>query len=351
MKQILSNQIFIGKGIVADIQKIITLEQYSQVFLIADKNVPSAVIKKIIQSISKKTTLLEITSGEKEKNITTIQKIWTAMHDVDLDRASLVMNIGGGVLTDMGGFAASTYMRGIDFINVPTTLLSQVDASVGGKTGIDFAGIKNIIGTFTQPKAVMIDVQTLQSLPNREFISGFGEIIKHGIIADAAYFSLVTSKHPLSFTQDELIEIIEKSCEIKAKIVSVDEKESGERKRLNFGHTIGHAVESVKLETAHPLLHGEAVSIGMNAAAEISQEMGLLKKDERELIKKSLQNADLPVTISEIPVAAILQKMKSDKKNQNGKLQFTLIHGIGQAVYNQDVSEDIIRRAIENIGE
>lgn len=346
-----SHNIFIGKEILTDIESIIQFEKYSQAFVIIDKNIPSTFSKKIILSLSLKTSLLELHSGEKEKTISTVQKIWNAMHNVHLDRKSLVINIGGGVVTDMGGFAASTYMRGIDFINVPTTLLSQVDASVGGKTGIDFAGIKNLIGTFTQPKAVLIDVRTLQSLPKREFVSGFGEIIKHGLIADANYFSLVTKKHPLEFTSDELIEIITKSCEIKAKIVSVDEKESGARKLLNFGHTIGHAIEALRIETTTPLLHGEAVSVGMVAAAEISYQVGLLQKKEKELIKNSLEATGLPVTVSGITVDTVLSKMKSDKKNENGKLQFTLLKGIGNAVYNQEVSDSILRNAIEHIVE
>jgi 3-dehydroquinate synthase len=268
------------------------------------------------------------------------------MHSAGCDKQSLVVNLGGGVIGDMGGFAASTYMRGVDYLNIPTTLLAQVDASIGGKTGIDFAGIKNLIGTFHQPVAVVIDTQTLATLPKREFLSGFAEIIKHGLIRDKKYYQEVTKKHPLKLSQDELVDIIARSCKIKAEIVESDPRESAYRKLLNFGHTIGHAIESLSLESCAPFLHGEAVSIGMLVEAKISQLDGMLSLPELQRIHQGLIKTDLPVYLTNIEIAKILKKVQSDKKNEKGKVNFTLLQKIGKAVYNQNVSENVIIEAI-----
>jgi 3-dehydroquinate synthase len=240
-------------------------------------------------------------------------------------------------------------MRGIDFINIPTTLDAQIDASIGGKTGINFAEIKNLIGTFNQPKAVIIDIQTLNTLPKRVFISSFAEIIKHGLIADKNYFEIVTSKHPNDFSKQEIMEIIIRSCEIKKEIVQNDETEQGQRKLVNFGHTIGHAVEAVSLETAQPLLHGEAISIGMVAEATLSKFLGYLTEKEIHVIKEALQKIGLPVKIKDLDKKAIFEKMRSDKKNEKGKIAFTLLEKFGKGIFNQYVEEELIEKALEEI--
>ena len=275
--------------------------------------------------------------------------LWTAMHDAQLDRKSLVINLGGGVITDMGGFAASTYMRGIDFVNIPTTLLSQVDASVGGKTGINFAEIKNLIGTFNQPQAVIIDATTLETLSERELVAGFAEIIKHGLIKDKNYLKKVTSKSPLEFSQEELLEIIKGSCEIKASVVQQDETENGQRKILNFGHTIGHAIESLCLGNLRPLLHGEAISVGMVAEAALAKTKGLLSDEEIQVIKQSLFHAGLPISVRGLSVDEIYTKMLSDKKNTFNQINFTLLSGIGNALYNQTSNEETIKQASSTV--
>ncbi|HSA84312.1 MAG TPA: 3-dehydroquinate synthase, partial [Patescibacteria group bacterium] len=262
--------ILIGNELIGNLTNHIDINNYSRIFIVTDNIVAPLFLKKLLQTLPEGTAAITLSSGEKEKNIVTVGKIWSAMKENNLDRKSLVINLGGGVIGDMGGFAASTYMRGIDFLQIPTTLLSQIDASVGGKTGVDFAGIKNLVGSFQQPIGVIIDTQTLKTLPKREFLSGFGEMIKHGLIADKTYFELVTSKQPQSFSQEELINLIARSCEIKKTIVEQDETENGLRKLLNFGHTIGHAIESLSLETEMPLLHGEAVAIGMVAEAKVA---------------------------------------------------------------------------------
>jgi 3-dehydroquinate synthase len=338
--------IFVGSGIIENFTSFIDLALYSKIFIITDKTIEKLLLEKFQKQLSNKIPFISLPPGEQAKDISHLTEIWKAMIDATLDRKSLVINLGGGVIGDIGGFAASTYMRGIDFINIPTTLLAQIDESVGGKTMIDFHGIKNIVGTFYQPSAVVIDVDTLQTLPDREFISGFAEIIKHGIIKDKAYFELVTGKKPRDFSQEELTEIIKRSCEIKSEIVQTDETEYGLRKLINFGHTVGHAVEALSLETDKPLLHGEAVAIGMVAEAKLAEQIGLLTHDEGAIIEKKLKDAGLPTNIPEFPVDKIIEKMKSDKKNISGEINFTLLRTIGEGVINQTASEEIIRKTL-----
>lgn len=339
--------IYIGRNLLGKIGSIYDLSVYSKIFIITDQNIAPLFLKKI-ENLPIEIVSIVLPSGEKEKHIKTIQKIWNAMRNAQCDRKSLVINLGGGVICDMGGFAASTYMRGIDFINIPTTLLAQVDASIGGKTGINFSGIKNLIGTFNQPVGVVIDTQTLTTLPKRELLSGYAEIIKHGLIKNKTYFEKVTAKHPLKFTQDEMIDIIAESCKIKADIVQNDKTENNTRKLLNFGHTIGHAIEALSLDTSTPLLHGEAISIGMLVEAKISYHLNLLSLSDLQKIKQALLNAELPVSVN-VRKDEILEKIKLDKKNERGRVNFTLLNGIGTALYNQYVHEDVIIKSLENI--
>ncbi len=341
--------IFIGKGILRDINRLFSLGKYSKIVVVTDENVKKILSKTILNYLPNDTSVITIPSGERAKTIKCVGEIWRKLLQIGTDRKSFIVNIGGGVVLDVSAFAASTYMRGVDYLNIPTTVLSQVDASIGGKTGIDFSGIKNLIGTFNQPIGVIIDVQTLSSLPKREFLSGFAEIIKHGLIKDRKYFEKVTSKHPLEFNQDTLIDIIERSCKIKAEIVEADEIENGPRKLLNFGHTIGHAIESLSLESSTPLLHGEAISIGMLAGAKISHLMDLLSLSDLQRIKQSLINAGLPISTESIEINKVLEKIKSDKKNEKGKVNFTLLQEIGKAVYNQNVPDEVIIQAIKYV--
>lgn len=344
-----SYPIFIGNNLMGKIAELYDLKKYSQAFIVTDQNTKPLFLKALMATLPIYANFIALPSGEKEKHVGNIQKIWMAMHGALCDRKTLVINLGGGVMGDLGGFAASTYMRGIDFLNIPTTLLAQVDASIGGKTGFDFSGIKNLIGTFDQPKAIIIDVQTLKTLPKREFLSGFAEIIKHGLIKDKKHFDKVTSEPPLQFSQDELIDIIKQSCEIKAEIVECDEMENGPRKLLNFGHTIGHAIEALSLETTNPLLHGEAISIGMFAEAKISHLMKMLSASDLRLIQQSLINADLPISVTNIKIDQIIKKIQSDKKNENRKINFTLLQGIGEAKINQNVPDAILLQVLREV--
>lgn len=336
----------IGNGILRKLPKIINIKKYSKIFLIVDKTINDSLAGKIEEIFSKDYGIFILAGNEQIKNIATVQKIWKALLKFNCDRKSLVFNIGGGTIGDVGGFAASTYMRGIDFIQIPTTLLAQVDASVGGKVGINFSSVKNLIGTFQQPVAVIIDVGLLSSLPEREFISGFAEIIKHGVTIDKKYFRFVTSKKPLDFSQDELAEIIKRSCQIKSAVVAADEKEEGLRRLLNFGHTIGHAIESLSQQTNHPLFHGEAVSIGMIVEGKISKLIGILSEKEYIILEQALRQAGLPTAIPDIKTDKILVKIKADKKSEKGKINFTLLKGIGKAIINQQVNEVIIRKVL-----
>ena len=229
--------IFVGSHVIEKIDTVFDFSGYSKLFIISDETVAPLYLDKLQNFLPAKTVKIILPSGESAKDIQYLTKIWQQMIDEQLDRKSLIINLGGGAIGDIGGFAASTYMRGLDFINIPTTLLAQVDESVGGKTMINFHGIKNIVGTFYQPSAVIIDVDTLKTLPERQLLNGFAEIIKHGLIKDKQYFDLVTSKKPTDFSQEELVEIIARSNIIKAEFVENDEKESGMRKIVNYGHS------------------------------------------------------------------------------------------------------------------
>lgn len=338
--------IIIGVNTINQISEYFPFSKYSQIAVLTDTDTKRLWLPTLKKETGNSVVVITVPSGEKYKNLEQIRSIWKKMLDNNLDRYSLLINLGGGVISDMGGFAASTFMRGIDFLNIPTTLLAQADASIGGKTGFNFSGIKNLIGTFNQPKGTIVDTQTLLTLPKREFLSGFAEIIKHGLIRDENYFKMVTSKQPLLFTQEELARIIAKSCKIKTGIVHVDETEQGSRKILNFGHTVGHAVESLSLTTPNPLLHGEAVSIGMLTEATISNLLGLLPTRTLQQIRQVLVDTGLPISIPNMKIDKILRKMKSDKKNEKGIMNFTLLQGVGDAIYNRKVPESIVIKAI-----
>ncbi len=339
----------IGTDIIKNLGSLHDLTGYSKIFIVTDETVAPLWLDKLTAALPETTANISLPPGEQQKNIETTQKIWTAMHTAGCDRKSLVINLGGGVIGDLGGFAASTYMRGIDFLNIPTTLLAQVDASVGGKTGFNHNGIKNLIGTFDQPIGIMIDPSVLSTQKRREFLSGFAEIIKHGLISDKLFFELVTSKPPQNFSSEELVDIITKSCQIKAAIVSDDVTEIATRKQLNFGHTVGHAIEALSLQTAQPLLHGESISIGMMVEADISRRQRLLTEANVELIKQALISAGLPTKIPDLKSEDIINKMRSDKKNSRGQLNFTLLQSIGSAVYDQHVDESVVREALESV--
>src|SRR5690606_5963691 len=260
------------------------------------------------------------------------------------DRKALMINLGGGVVTDMGGFAASTYKRGIDFIQIPTTLLSQVDASVGGKTGIDLDNVKNIIGTFTQPQAVFISGAFLSTLDERQMRSGFAEVIKHGLIYDKNLFAQTTT---VNLETDNLDEIVFRSVEIKNDVITQDPKEQGLRKILNFGHTIGHAVEGYSLlNDKEPLLHGEAIALGMICEAYLAHRLNGLSIEDLAAVIQACDSRLDRYTISEDIYPELIALMQNDKKNEGRKLGFALLSEIGRCDYNIYVEEELIKESL-----
>lgn len=346
--------VFIDSGLLNSILDLLQVKKYSAFYVVSDSNVFDhyvPVVKKAFEEQTPKIVYSYVfEAGEKNKHLQTVEKIWHDMADKKLDRNVLVMAIGGGVVTDMAGFAAATYLRGVDYISIPTTLEGMVDASVGGKTGINLGHLKNYIGAFRQPKAVIIDVDTLKTLSSRAFLQGYAEVIKHGLIVDKEYFDEASQKSPLDMSTDELIRIISRSVEIKAEIVQEDEKENGARKLLNFGHTIGHVIESLSMESVSPLFHGEAVSIGMIAEAKISEQLGMITEQEFEKIEHSISSVGLPVRFTEaISTEKIVDMLMTDKKNIGGKIKWTLLTKIGEADFNIEVAEKFVRVGIEYI--
>ncbi len=272
-----------------------------------------------------------IEAGEEHKNLDTVKDIYRFLIKSKFDRKSSLLALGGGVTGDITGFVAATFLRGINFIQLPTTLLAQVDSSVGGKTGIDFDGSKNMVGAFYQPRLVYINVATLKSLPERQLRSGMAEVVKHGIIADAEFYEYVdyNVNRILKREEDVLQYMVKANCSIKGKIVEEDEKESGLRSILNFGHTIGHAIESV---SNFSLLHGECVSVGMAGAFRIAKKLGLVDDSLIERVEETLGKIGLPVKVSGLDAREVYEQMFHDKKVRQGKLLFVLPKRIGEVI-------------------
>jgi 3-dehydroquinate synthase len=337
--------IHIGEDAFTALNQFLSDKKYSSVFILVDQNTKKRCLPLLKRSFTSliSLSLIQVKSGEKNKNILSCEKIWKELSRQNADRKSLLINLGGGVITDLGGFAASTYKRGIDFTNIPTTLLAQADASVGGKTGIDFSGFKNHIGTFSFPKEVFINPDLLKTLSKRELLSGFAEVIKHGLIADKSYWETVRD-HKEIFTSN-ISDLISYSIEIKNKIVAADPYENGIRKALNFGHTIGHAVESASLKTKKPLLHGEAIAIGMICEAYLSRKYCGLSGEQLQEIVSYIISVFQPKKINH-PVKKLIEFMKQDKKNNDSGINFTLLSSIGKAVINNSCTKELIEEAI-----
>ncbi len=272
--------------------------------------------------------VISIGLGEKNKTLESISGIFNELIALEADRSTYIVAVGGGIVCDVAGFAASIFMRGLSYGFISTTLLSQVDASVGGKNGVNFNGYKNMVGTFNQPDFVIADIKMLRTLNEKEYRSGLAEIIKAAVIKDESLFNYIDQhvREILERDPDTLEKLICDSVQIKAKVVEADENEKGERKKLNFGHTFGHAIEHLT-----GMLHGEAISIGMEMAANLSVKTGLLKKADHDRITDLLQKFELPVQISLKP-EELIAAMKKDKKKQNDVLHFILVNKIGNAV-------------------
>ena len=319
------------------------IAEASQAFILTDENVAPFWLPEVAHWLHCDSAIdIVIKAGEQHKNLQTVQRIWKTLMKYHADRNALIINLGGGTITDLGGFAASTYKRGIKFINVPTTLLAMVDAAIGGKTGIDFGGAKNQIGTFAEAEEVLIKPVFLSTLPEREILSGMAEMLKYGFIADHKLLEINLENY-----QQHIVHCGEIKCEI----VENDPFEKGPRQMLNFGHTLGHAIESHCLTTDAPLLHGEAVALGMLAALWLSmQQCGLDEKvmhDYEQRLPMLLSEAQ--VTVSEADIEPIMTFLAHDKKNKGEKPRFVLLEAIGRPVWDVAVDYDAIKKALEYI--
>ncbi len=318
---------------------------YSNILLLNDTHTNHFCLP-VIEKQYKEFHQITIPAGEQFKTIETCSNIWQHFIDAGADRKSLLINLGGGVIGDMGGFTAGTFKRGFDFINIPTTLLSQVDASVGGKLGVDFQGIKNIIGLFQNPKAIFISTEFLHTLPFEQLRSGFAEILKHGLIADRSYWDICKSIHLTK--HHNWLPIVERSVEIKKNIVEEDPFESGMRKILNFGHTIGHAIETISLQgTAPALLHGEAIAIGMICESYLSNAVCGLSDADMKDITDHISNHFPKQHIGAFDFSAIMKIMHQDKKNAGSRIHFSLLKEIGNCTYNIEADEKFIDQALK----
>jgi 3-dehydroquinate synthase len=327
--------VFFGTEAFAQLQQFLQNKAFSQILVLADENTKRdcyPLVKKFLPEHH----LLQIASGEENKTLSTSEKIWQFLTEKQFDRWGVIVNLGGGVIGDMGGFCAALYKRGITFVNIPTSLLAMVDASIGGKTGIDFLGFKNQLGVFQEPKAVFINPLFLETLPMRQLKSGYAEMIKHWLIADAAAFE--TQRWNGLLAADWQV-LIPESVAIKNSIVKADPLEHGLRKILNFGHTVGHALESYFLiQNGRELLHGEAIAVGIVCESYLSEQKELLSASELSKIETFIMSVFEKVKLTPEDISGILPYLQQDKKNRDSVINCVLLEGIGKAIYDQPVT-------------
>ncbi len=334
-----------------EIQKVLTevLKDFQnrKIFVLLDENTKKHCLPLIadIDQI-KNSELIEIESGEKNKSLKTVEFVWKTLTTKDADRSSLLINLGGGIIGDLGGFAASTFKRGIDFINIPTTLLSQVDASVGGKTGINFSGLKNEIGVFNHPKYVIIDSSFNRTLDKRNILSGWAEMLKHAIIFDEKDWQNLISYDIKQTGFNKLNQLISRSVSIKNYFVEKDPKEKGIRKALNFGHTFGHAFESLYMNTENEILHGEAVAHGIICELYLSYKICNFSSEKLDKIVSYLLNTYTKLKFNEADYEKIIDLTGHDKKNEGLNINFTLLEDFGKIKINQNCDREIITETL-----
>lgn len=329
-----------------------TLEiENRKVCIITDSHVASIYgdeIMNILKGNCRKNVLFSFPAGEESKNLATVKDIYTFLIKESFDRKDLLIALGGGVVGDITGFTAATYLRGVDFVQIPTSLIAQSDSSIGGKTGVDFDGYKNMVGAFYMPKLVYMNVSVLKSLDDRQFFNGFAEVMKHGLIKDAIFYEwLLDHMYEICDRDtDTLLEMVQKSCLIKKLVVEKDPTEKGERALLNFGHTIGHAIEKYK---NFSLSHGECVALGAVAASFISWKHGWLSMEEYYEIRDMFVPFNLPISVEDIDPQEILRLTKSDKKMEGDSIKFVLLKKVGKAVIDRTVTDDDILNALAEI--
>ena len=325
--------------------------QNRKIAIITDTNVEPLYadeIQKALGAVSDKVFVYAIPAGEEHKNLSEIEKVYEFLIQNHFDRHDMLVALGGGVVGDMTGFAAATYLRGIAFVQIPTTLLAQCDSSIGGKTGVDFNAYKNMVGAFYMPRLVYMNVNVLKSLDGRQFASGFAEVMKHGLIKDLDFYLwLLDNMVEISDRDtDILITMIRKSCEIKKAVVEKDPTEKGDRALLNFGHTIGHAIEKAR---NFELLHGECVALGCVAAAFISWKKEYISMEDYYEVRDMFVPFGLPISVENIDIEEVIKLMKSDKKADSDKIRFILLKKIGKAFITTDVTDDDAREALKEI--
>lgn len=328
------------------IKKQVTAEH--KVCIVSDSSVAKHYLEdvtEIVKDCVSKVTSFVFPAGEESKNLNVVEDLYEHLIKEKFDRKDILLALGGGVVGDLTGFAAATYLRGIKVIQLPTTLLAMVDSSVGGKTGVDFRGYKNMVGAFHQPSAVYMNLSTLNTLTDRQYYSGFGEIVKHGLIKETNYYSYIEN-HLDELNKrnlDILEEVVAGSCNIKRLVVENDPTEKGERALLNFGHTLGHAIEKLM---DFKLLHGECVSLGMVAAGYISMKRNMISQKEYQSIIEMLKTLNLPIDISGLDIEQIIETSKSDKKMDAGKIKFILLDKPGNAVILKNVTDAEMKEAL-----
>lgn len=302
----------------------------------------------VLEGHCKQILLHTFPAGEANKTLDTVKEIYKALIEAKFDRKDLLIALGGGVVGDITGYAAATYLRGVDFVQIPTTLIAQSDSSIGGKTGVDFDGYKNMVGAFYMPKLVYMNLSALRSLDDRQFYAGFAEVMKHGLIKDAMFYEWLLENMYEIHDRDMAVlgEMIMRSCTVKKLVVEKDPKEQGDRALLNFGHTIGHAIEKAM---NFEMLHGECIAIGMVAAAYISWKHNWLSMEEYYEVRDMFVPFNLPISIDAINPEQILELMKSDKKMESGQIKFVLLKKVGKAVIDRTVTDEEILAAIREI--
>ena len=344
-------EVTIQSGILNEVGKRLIelgIKNTRKILIISNEEIANLFGKNLLDNLNKNkfsAKIFIIKAGETYKNINTLNEIFDAAFEYGIERGSLMIALGGGIVGDITGFASATWLRGVDYIQIPTTLLSMVDSSVGGKTGVNHSKGKNLIGAFNQPKAVFIDTDTLKTLPEREFKAGIAEIIKYGVISDKELFEFLEKetnfKNIMQLDNQSLIKIIKKSVQIKSDIVSQDEQERGIRAFLNYGHSFGHVIEN--LCGYGEYLHGEAISIGMRIAGEIALAKGLWGKDETTRQNNLIKRYGLPIEIPNLDKSDVLRILMGDKKVQDGKMRFILPNAIGKVgIYNDIVENDFL---------
>ncbi len=335
--------VIITDQIAAAVAEYLNAHQFSMVGVLVDDNTLKYCYPLIQESLPPH-FIIEIASGETHKNLQTCVQIWNEMTHQHMDRGSILINLGGGVIGDMGGFCAATFKRGIPFINIPTTLLAQVDASVGGKLGIDFHDYKNHLGVFQDPERVLISTLFLDTLPVNELRSGFAEVLKHALISDAQYWHKIIQT---DWQSQDWAQHVQHSVKVKSGVVEQDPQESGLRKILNFGHTVGHAIEKEYLSTANPFLHGEAIAIGMICEAYLSHRKATLDKEHLRAITQQILKWFGNTSLDPSLILPIAQNTLQDKKNTNGKIKCSLLEGVGQATFDIEVTLEEVKEALE----